>query len=321
MYPNRFMKYQAIFALSSAFLYGCSDPPTEQTVHQQEMQTQSSEEIYMMYCAQCHGTKGDGQAMIHLDRPARSFIDGGFSFGNTVEAIAKTTRSGIPGTPMPPFGELLTEEEIILVVKHVRQFAPTLKEALPNEMEMVVGNKPAVVRGTIPPIQDGLQLHPRGLLVGNPDGFTYEYRADDVRLLAIRQGQFVERTDWTGRGGTPLKPLGLVVVLVENGNPNPMFFSKDGTQLFTKLKSTNVMNSFGTLGYDIVNDQGKLFATVSEICTPTTGLRTLIEQKLTMDVKEQFQMNIPSSSTMDADPQVSLGNQTRIIIHAARGYE
>jgi len=315
------MKYQAIFALSSALLYGCSDSPTEQTVHQQEAQTQSSVEIYMMYCAQCHGVKGDGQAMIQLDRPARSFIDGGFSFGNTVEAIAKTTRSGIPGTPMPPFGELLTDEEIILVVKHVRQFAPALKEVLPNEMEMVVGNKPAVVRGTIPPIQDGLQLHPRGLLVGNPDGFTYEYRADDLRLLAIRQGQFVERTDWTGRGGTPLKPLGLVVVLVENGNPNPMFFSKDGTRLYTKLKSTNVMNSFGTLGYDIVNDQGKLYATVSEICTPTTGLRTLIEQKLTMDVKEPFQMNIPSSSTMDADPEVSLGNQTRIIIHAARERE
>lgn len=321
MYPNRFMKYQAIFALSSALLYGCGDLPTEQTVHQQETPTQSSEEIYMMYCAQCHGVKGDGQAMIQLDRPARSFIDGGFSFGNTVEAIAKTTRSGIPGTPMPPFGELLTDEEIILVVEHVRQFAPTLQEVLPNETEMVVGNKPVVVRGMIPPIQDGLQLHPRGLLVGNPDGFTYEYRVDDVRLLAIRQGLFVERDDWIGRGGTPLKPLGLVVVLVENGNPNPMFFSKDSTQLYTKLKSTNVMNSFGTLRYDIVNDQGKLYATVSEICTPTTGLRTLIEQKLTMDVKEPFQMNIPSSSTMDADPQVPLGNQTRIIIHAARERE
>jgi mono/diheme cytochrome c family protein len=315
------MKYQAIFALSSALLYGCGDLPTEQTVHQQETPTQSSEEIYMMYCAQCHGVKGDGQAMIQLDRPARSFIDGGFSFGNTVEAIAKTTRSGIPGTPMPPFGELLTDEEIILVVEHVRQFAPTLQEVLPNETEMVVGNKPAIVRGMIPPIQDGLQLHPRGLLVGNPDGFTYEYRVDDVRLLAIRQGLFVERDDWIGRGGTPLKPLGLVVVLVENGNPNPMFFTKDSTQLYTKLKSTNVMNSFGTLRYDIVNDQGKLYATVSEICTPTTGLRTLIEQKLTMDVKEPFQMNIPSSSTMDADPQVPLGNQTRIIIHAARERE
>jgi mono/diheme cytochrome c family protein len=315
------MEYQTIFALSSALLYGCSDLPTEQTVHQQETPTQSSEEIYMMYCAQCHGVKGDGQAMIQLDRPARSFIDGGFSFGNTVEAIAKTTRSGIPGTPMPPFGELLTDEEIILVVEHVRQFAPTLQEVLPNETEMVVGNKPAIVRGMIPPIQDGLQLHPRGLLVGNPDGFTYEYRVDDVRLLAIRQGLFVERDDWIGRGGTPLKPLGLVVVLVENGNPNPMFFSKDSTQLYTKLKSTNVMNSFGTLRYDIVNDQGKLYANVSEICTPTTGLRTLIEQKLTMDVKEPFQMNIPSSSTMDADPQVPLGNQTRIIIHAARERE
>ena len=34
-------------------------------------------------CAPCHGATGDGKGTTVLDRPARSFKDGGFSFGNT----------------------------------------------------------------------------------------------------------------------------------------------------------------------------------------------------------------------------------------------
>jgi len=275
----------------------------------------------MMYCASCHGQNGDGKGLIELDRAARSFIDGGFSFGNTIEAIAKTTRSGIPGTPMPPFAELLTTEEIILVVEHVRQFAPSLKEVTPNETEMVVDERPAVVRGMIPPIQDGLQLHPRGLLVGNPDGFSYEYRVDDVRLLAIRQGKFVERTDWGGRGGSPLKPLGLVVVLVENGNPNGMFRSMDGSPLRAKLKSTNVSNPFGTVQYDLLDAEGTLYATISETCSPTTGPRALVEQHLSIRAQAPFLIKTPTTATMDAGDSIPLGTHTRTLIHATKESE
>ena len=43
----------------------------------------------------------DGNGVTELDRPARSFRDGGFSFGNTPEALFRTISTGIPGTPMP----------------------------------------------------------------------------------------------------------------------------------------------------------------------------------------------------------------------------
>jgi mono/diheme cytochrome c family protein len=312
------MKHHAILLVCIAFLYGCSEPPQEQTVVQKEITIQSGEHLYMMYCASCHGTTGDGKGLIALDRPARSFIEGGFSFGNTVKAIAKTTRSGIPGTPMPPFAELLTDEEIFRVVQHVRQFAPMLKEVLPNETEMVVHERPAVVRGMISPIQDGLQLHPRGLLVGNPDGFSYEYRVDDVRLLAIRQGKFVERSDWTDRGGSPLTPLGIVVVLVEGGNPNGMFQSADGKPLRAKLKSTNVLTAFGTLQYELLDKEGTLYAIVLETCEPTTGVRTLVEQRLSIHALIPFLITTPSTATMDDASSVPAGKHSRTIIHAAR---
>ena len=316
------MQYKTLSLLLISLHLGCGETQEQTPPQTKEIVTeQSGAYLYMMYCASCHGADGSGKGLIELDRPARSFVDGGFSFGNTLEAIAKTTRSGIPGTPMPPFADLLTEDEITRVVQHVRQFAPMVQEVQPNETEMLVGNRPAVARGMIPPLQDGLQLHPRGLLIGNPDGFSYEYRVDDVRLLAIRQGKFVERSDWTGRGGSPLKPLGQIVVLVKNGNPNGMFTSKDGKQLRASLKSTNVLKNIGSIRYDLVDEDGTTYASISETCSPTTGVRALIEQRLEIEAKKPIVISVPSSATMDDDKDIPLGNHVVTIIHAAKVQE
>ena len=313
------MKIEFTICSIAVFLSACSDPASESIEVAAPIPT--GEETYMMYCAQCHGVTGDGQSFIALDRPARSFIDGGFSFGNTIEAISKTTKSGIPGTPMPPFSEILTQEEINRVATHVRSFAPTLKEATPDETEMIVGQRPVVVRGTIPPIQDGMQLHPRGLLIGNPDGLSYEYRVDDVRLLAVRQGKFVQRTDWTGRGGTPLKILGKVVVLVDGGNPNGMFTNNIGDALLSKLTSTNVIGSIGEIRYDILDDKGKKYAAVVETCVPTTGIRALVKQVLSIEVLEPVHLTVPNSATLDGEATLLQGSHTRTVTHAARESE
>ena len=39
--------------------------------------------LYAEHCATCHGSNGDGKGTADLDRPARSFLDGGYSYGNT----------------------------------------------------------------------------------------------------------------------------------------------------------------------------------------------------------------------------------------------
>ena len=312
------MKYKLLLIFYTAFILGCDEDPKEPLALHLEVPAQNGEEIFMMYCAQCHGISGDGKSFIELDRPARSFVDGGFSFGNTIEAIAKTTRSGIPGTPMPPFAELLNDNEILLVSQHIRQFAPTLKEVLPSETELVVGTRPAVVRGMIPPIQDGLQLHPRGVLIGNPDGFSYEYRVDDVRLLGIRQGSFVERVDWTERGGSPLKPLGKIVVLVDNGDPSGMFTTEDNKPLRAKLTSTSIALELGVIRYDLVDEHGDIQASVTEICRPTTGVRSLIEQQLVIHADKPLMITTPLSATMNDDKYVPVGKHSRTIIHAAK---
>lgn len=183
----------------------------------------SGEEVYKQLCAVCHGDTGDGKGLIQLDRPARSFRDGGFSFGNTKEAISRTVASGIGGTPMPGFASMLSEAELEAVADYVIAFGPKQPEAPDAAMRLSVGKRPQVVRGHLPPVAPGKKEHPRGLLVGTVDGLSWEFAADDLRLLAVRQGEFVSREDWKGRGGTPLKPLGRIVHLIEGGEPDSEF--------------------------------------------------------------------------------------------------
>lgn len=188
-----------------------------------------AKKLFVTNCAACHGETGDGKGTTELDRPARSFQDGGFSFGNTPEALFKTISTGIPGSPMAGFDSSLTEEERRLVAAYVVTLGPPITEVSDADMILTVKDKPLVVRGLLPSLGEGLPQTPRGLLIGDPSGITFEYRVDDVRLLALRQGGFVKRTDWTGRGGTELEPLGKVVHQVEGGKPQGTFTLGIGT--------------------------------------------------------------------------------------------
>lgn len=222
--------------------------------------------LFSENCATCHGETGDGQGTTQLDRPARSFKDGGFSFGNTPEAIFRTLSVGIPGTPMPSF-DLLREEDRRALAEYVITLGPPIEEVTVEETILAVRDRPLFVRGLLPPIAEGLPSHPRGLLVGTTDGMTFEYRVDDVRLLGVRQGDFVERTDWRGRGGTPLKPLGKVVVLIEGGKPEGTFELQTASgqeKLRARLSGTRVRGDAGSLEYHLVDARGIEVAHVEE---------------------------------------------------------
>ena len=105
---------------------------------------------------------------------------------------------------MPAFDSSLSEEQRRLLADYVVTLGPPVADVDLAATILRVGERPLIVRGYLPPIAEGGTGHPRGLLVGATSGFTFEYRVDDVRLLGVRQGEFVERKDWIGRGGTPL---------------------------------------------------------------------------------------------------------------------
>jgi mono/diheme cytochrome c family protein len=228
--------------------------------------------LFARNCATCHGLDGSGTGPSVLDRPARNFKEGGFSFGNTAEAIARTLAHGIPGSPMPSFEGVLSEVERRALAEYVVTLGPPVKEVSEAETIMVVKDRPLIVRGILPPLVEGGPKIPRGLLVGLPDGLTFEYDVDGVRLLAVRQGDFVKRTDWGGRGGTPLEPLGrLIWSDAPGGNPPQRWCLAHGEWVSTTtaegksrstvvehllplrvtLKSTGVLDGVPSLDYEL----------------------------------------------------------------------
>jgi len=222
--------------------------------------------LFLQHCASCHGEKGDGDGVVKHERKARSFKDGGFSFGNTPEALFRTISTGIPGTPMPGFDSALIEAERRTVAAYVRELGPDDLPLEPKGSEMVVKDRPVIVRGALPPITEGVSEQVRGLLIGTPEGLTFEYRIDDVRLLGIRQGRFVNRSDWGGRGGTALEPLGKVVHLVEGGNPRPTWdtFPYESK---ARMRGSWICGGQAGLSYDLESDKG-VIAHVDEWARP-----------------------------------------------------
>ncbi|HSB04368.1 MAG TPA: c-type cytochrome [Thermodesulfobacteriota bacterium] len=75
--------------------------------------------LYMMLCQRCHAAQGDGLGMIqpNLANFPRAFWKNGQFFRRIPdERIIKSIEKGIPGTSMPPYGELLEHETVNLIV-------------------------------------------------------------------------------------------------------------------------------------------------------------------------------------------------------------
>ena len=253
----------------------------------------STRSLYVAYCAQCHGETGDGQGTRELDRPARSFKDGGFSFGNTTEALFRTISNGIGGTPMPGYADTLSADERRRLADYVRELGPEVIEVDASATIMRVTDRPRVVRGHLPSLGEGLPEHPRGIIMAAPDGMSFQYAVGDtVQLLAVRQGDFVERTDWTDRGGSPLKPLGRVIDLLEPGRPL-LHMPEGGTA--RHLSGTAVESDRAVIRYRIDRPGLDPRVTVSEWGSAATsslgsGYRRVLSIESTDDIALRLQL-------------------------------
>lgn len=228
--------------------------------------------LYERNCSGCHGMTGagDGPTAVSLGVKARSFAEGGFSFGNTREAILRTLRSGFPGRSiMPPFEGVLSDEELGLVIDHLFTLMPPREEEDTRASVMTVGSRPVIARGKLPPIAEGLPEHPRGLLIGLPEGLTFEYDIKDVKLLAVRLGDFADREDWRSRGGGYLRPLGAPICVVKPKELDTPFVVPgfdSATILRGRLLSTSIGLSQVTLEYELADDSMEQMVRVRETC-------------------------------------------------------
>lgn len=97
-------------------------------------------DVYMYYCVSCHGERGDGQgpSAMGMRPPPRSFRQGLFKFAGvaagelpTDEALKRTVRRGLHGTPMLPWD--VPETDVEAVVQFVKTFSPRWQQEAPGQ--------------------------------------------------------------------------------------------------------------------------------------------------------------------------------------------
>lgn len=75
-----------------------------------------AQELYVQNCQMCH--MPDGNAAIK----DMNFADGEWKHGTVLKAQVKVVADGVPGTAMMSFKDRLSDQEILALVKYVRNF-------------------------------------------------------------------------------------------------------------------------------------------------------------------------------------------------------
>ena len=122
---NRLIACVAVLFVS--LLYARTMGPAELQLRAQgpdigtEAQRESGKQLYLKYCSQCHGEKGDGAgyATPHLSPRPRDFTTGKFKVRTTPNGALPThqdlvniIRRGMPYTSMPAWEKILKEDDI-----------------------------------------------------------------------------------------------------------------------------------------------------------------------------------------------------------------
>ncbi len=94
-------------------------------------------EVYLRACVACHGDHGDGKGpgARRLDPLPRDFTLGVYKFRSTasgslplLDDVVRTISAGVPGTSMPSWANLLSEDERRAVADYVLGFSPRYHE-------------------------------------------------------------------------------------------------------------------------------------------------------------------------------------------------
>jgi mono/diheme cytochrome c family protein len=197
--------------------------------------------VFLRHCAPCHGVAGDGagRAAPFLPVRPRDFTAGTYRFRTTPSGtpptdddLVRTISRGIPGTPMPSWKDVLSEQEIRAVVPILRGFAPPELAAAPKPTDALAIPAPPVE--TPSAVQRGrntflvMQCWSCHGLKGGGDGPSSPGLKDDrdrpIRALDFTRGYLkgggrpedVYRTLLTGLDGSPMPSFRDALVLTKD---------------------------------------------------------------------------------------------------------
>jgi len=101
----------------------------------------SGHELFLTYCAACHGVEGDGKgpASVGLRPPPRNFKQGQFKFAAVAsgqlpndEDLLRIVQGGLHGTAMLPWRDV-PERDILDIVQYIKTLSPKWIDKTPGE--------------------------------------------------------------------------------------------------------------------------------------------------------------------------------------------
>jgi mono/diheme cytochrome c family protein len=196
-----------------------------------EAQRESGRQLYLKYCAQCHGENGDGEgyATPHLFPRPRNFTTGKFKVRSTPsgalpthEDLVNIITRGMPYTSMPGWPNL-SGQEVSNIAYFLTTFSPDFSS--PENAAQPVP-LPSAPRATNESIELGKTLYVDSGCVrchgnlGRGDGSSAPTLKDDWGY-PIRAANLAQR--WTFRGGSSREDIFRTMSTGLNGTPMPSF--------------------------------------------------------------------------------------------------
>ena len=196
-----------------------------------EGQRESGKKLYLQYCSQCHGDKGDGEgyAAPHLYPRPRNFTAGKFKVRTTANGALPThqdlvniIKRGMPYTSMPAW-PALSDQQVSDLAHFITTFSADFsnRENVPQPVTF-----PSAPTATSQSIELGKKLYAEtGCLkchgnLGRGDGPSAPTLMDEFGQ-PIRAANLTQ--SWTFRGGSSREDIFRTMTTGLNGTPMPSF--------------------------------------------------------------------------------------------------
>ncbi len=193
---------------------------------------EAGKKLYERRCMPCHGEHGagDGPAADVMDPRPRDFTKGLFKIRSTAHNelptdadLYRTISRGIPGSGMPAWKRLLSEDERLQVIAYVKTFSDKFKDAPPPKM---------IPMGAEPPSSPELIKKGKELFTGKAACFTCHGMTGHGNgpiapfTMDAWSNPLYPRNltkSWQYKGGNDTKDIFLRISGSLNGTPMPSF--------------------------------------------------------------------------------------------------